>query len=106
MAEVSTAARTMDDVKAWAICQESEVVFGQLVEMHNNPALIDRLLIEKVSKRGLADMAIVHRAPEAMQQIEEIAATVTKHLHLLLRLGEMNRKQHFAFVRSSRRRPQ
>ena len=69
--EIATASWAMRNVKPRALCSSrSKSLFGQLVEVHNDPAIVQRHAIEHEREWGFVLLAIFHRSAEALQKIE------------------------------------
>ena len=58
--KITAAARAMRDVKPRSRLQKGKIFLRQLIEMHDNPAIIDDRALEHHHERGLARAAIVH----------------------------------------------
>ncbi len=71
--------------------------------MNHDPLIINDLAFEHHRERRFSRAAIVHRATETLQQFEQPTPAVTEHLHLLVRLSEVRREQHFVPTRGLRR---
>ena len=60
----------MRNVKSGALFKPVEIAFGQFVEVHNNPAIVQRLAIEHEREWGFVLLAISHSSAQALQKIE------------------------------------
>ena len=88
MTKKTVAARTMGDVKFRRGSEQLEVAGSELVQMRDDPALVDGSRLQEAGNRCFA-AAIFHRTADAFQKIERRAGAVAKHLHFVLRFGEM-----------------
>jgi len=71
--------------------------------MNDDPLVIHDHPFEHDCKWRLSRAAIVHWATETLQEFEQRTPAVMEHLHLLARLSEVCREQHFVPIRGFRR---
>ena len=93
----------MRDVKARSAFEADEIFFREFVQMNHDPSIIDDLAFEHHRQRRFSRAAIVHWATETLQQFKQPTPAMTEHLHLLVRLSEVCREQHFVPTRGLRR---
>ena len=71
--KIAAAARTMRDMESRSALEAREVFFREFVQVHDDPAFVDRLPLEHHCQRRFSRAAVVHRATETLQQFEQPA---------------------------------
>src|SRR5215212_9154259 len=101
MTEVAMTARAVNDVKPRPRRKLREILVRQFVQMRDHPTLIDYLLTQQqIQWRRPA--AILHGSAHPLHESKQRPVSVSKHLHLFVRLREMCRNRKLVSPRDLR----
>ena len=84
----SVAARAVGDVKLRRGAEQIEIAGIELVQVRDDPALVDRSRSQE-KRKGRLPAAIFHRTSDLLEEIEGVAPRVAKHFHFFARFGEV-----------------